>query len=85
MSIAPPTTGRTRTYEVRMYGCQMNVHDSGRLSACSEIHVDYYHRSSLMPSIREDWRGLGRIEKAVISGLLLLAVIFFFLGLAERL
>jgi tRNA-2-methylthio-N6-dimethylallyladenosine synthase len=28
--------GRTRTYEVRTYGCQMNVHDSERLSGSLE-------------------------------------------------
>jgi tRNA-2-methylthio-N6-dimethylallyladenosine synthase len=30
----PPTTGRT--YEVRTYGCQMNVHDSERLTGLLE-------------------------------------------------
>ncbi|MCU1481977.1 MAG: tRNA-2-methylthio-N(6)-dimethylallyladenosine synthase MiaB [Subtercola sp.] len=39
--IAPSTaafdqTGRVRTYEVRTYGCQMNVHDSERLSGSLE-------------------------------------------------
>ncbi|PPF87657.1 tRNA (N6-isopentenyl adenosine(37)-C2)-methylthiotransferase MiaB [Subtercola sp. Z020] len=29
-------TGRVRTYEVRTYGCQMNVHDSERLSGSLE-------------------------------------------------
>ncbi|GAA2103088.1 MULTISPECIES: tRNA (N6-isopentenyl adenosine(37)-C2)-methylthiotransferase MiaB [Brevibacterium] len=29
---APDTAGASRTYEVRTYGCQMNVHDSERLS-----------------------------------------------------
>jgi tRNA-2-methylthio-N6-dimethylallyladenosine synthase len=28
--------GRSRTYEVRTYGCQMNVHDSERLSGSLE-------------------------------------------------
>ncbi|MDF2918949.1 MAG: tRNA ((37)-C2)-methylthiotransferase MiaB, partial [Microbacterium sp.] len=28
--------GRTRTYEVRTFGCQMNVHDSERLSGSLE-------------------------------------------------
>ena len=28
--------GGTRTYEVRTYGCQMNVHDSERLSGLLE-------------------------------------------------
>ncbi len=34
-----PTATRTdevRTYEVRTYGCQMNVHDSERLSGLLE-------------------------------------------------
>ncbi len=30
------TTTQTRTYEVRTYGCQMNVHDSERLSGLME-------------------------------------------------
>ena len=29
-------TGFARTYEVRTYGCQMNVHDSERLSGLLE-------------------------------------------------
>ena len=33
---APPATHRPRTYEVRTYGCQMNVHDSERLSGLLE-------------------------------------------------
>ncbi len=34
---APPTTaGLPRTYQVRTYGCQMNVHDSERLSGLLE-------------------------------------------------
>src|SRR5688572_14350452 len=35
---AVPTTGPTtgRTYEVRTYGCQMNVHDSERLTGLLE-------------------------------------------------
>jgi tRNA-2-methylthio-N6-dimethylallyladenosine synthase len=36
--------GRVKTYEVRTYGCQMNVHDSERLSGLLEsagyVHVD---------------------------------------------
>jgi tRNA-2-methylthio-N6-dimethylallyladenosine synthase len=28
--------GRARTYEVRTFGCQMNVHDSERLSGSLE-------------------------------------------------
>jgi tRNA-2-methylthio-N6-dimethylallyladenosine synthase len=46
MTLAPPatvpsengsaTTSRVRTYEVRTYGCQMNVHDSERLSGSLE-------------------------------------------------
>ncbi len=31
-----PTTGRPRTYEVKTYGCQMNVHDSERLRGLLE-------------------------------------------------
>jgi len=31
-----PEWGTTRTYEVRTYGCQMNVHDSERLSGLLE-------------------------------------------------
>ena len=39
--IAPSTAardaaGRARTYEVRTFGCQMNVHDSERLSGSLE-------------------------------------------------
>ncbi len=33
-------TGRARTYEVRTFGCQMNVHDSERLSGLLE-HAGY--------------------------------------------
>ncbi|MGB0675797.1 MAG: tRNA (N6-isopentenyl adenosine(37)-C2)-methylthiotransferase MiaB, partial [Candidatus Nanopelagicales bacterium] len=33
---APSDTGFARTYEVRTYGCQMNVHDSERLSGLLE-------------------------------------------------
>jgi tRNA-2-methylthio-N6-dimethylallyladenosine synthase len=33
---ATDQTGHTRTYEVRTYGCQMNVHDSERLSGSME-------------------------------------------------
>lgn len=33
---AGPTTGSGRTYEVRTFGCQMNVHDSERLSGLLE-------------------------------------------------
>ena len=29
--------GQARTYEVRTFGCQMNVHDSERLSGSLEI------------------------------------------------
>ena len=32
----PPAAERPRTYEVRTYGCQMNVHDSERLTASLE-------------------------------------------------
>jgi len=32
----PPTARGTRTYEVRTFGCQMNVHDSERLSGSLE-------------------------------------------------
>jgi tRNA-2-methylthio-N6-dimethylallyladenosine synthase len=32
----PTTTAQPRTYEVRTYGCQMNVHDSERLSGLLE-------------------------------------------------
>jgi tRNA-2-methylthio-N6-dimethylallyladenosine synthase len=34
--MATPDTGAARTYEVRTYGCQMNVHDSERLSGLLE-------------------------------------------------
>ena len=33
---ATPTTEQPRTYEVRTHGCQMNVHDSERLSGLLE-------------------------------------------------
>ena len=36
MSVSTPTAIRPRTYEVRTYGCQMNVHDSERLSGSLE-------------------------------------------------
>src|SRR5919199_5175314 len=39
MTTAPPTpaaSGPVRTYEVRTYGCQMNVHDSERISGLLE-------------------------------------------------
>ena len=32
----PPAAERPRTYEVRTYGCQMNVHDSERLTGSLE-------------------------------------------------
>jgi tRNA-2-methylthio-N6-dimethylallyladenosine synthase len=32
MSPSTFTGDRTRTYQVRTYGCQMNVHDSERLT-----------------------------------------------------
>ncbi|GGF40839.1 tRNA (N6-isopentenyl adenosine(37)-C2)-methylthiotransferase MiaB [Subtercola lobariae] len=35
-SAAVDSAGRVRTYEVRTYGCQMNVHDSERLSGSLE-------------------------------------------------
>src|SRR6201746_1614208 len=35
-SAAIESSGRVRTYEVRTYGCQMNVHDSERLSGSLE-------------------------------------------------
>ncbi len=31
-----PTSGATRTYDIRTYGCQMNVHDSERLAGLLE-------------------------------------------------
>src|ERR687892_704780 len=36
MTAAPETLSTPRTYEVRTYGCQMNVHDSERLSGLLE-------------------------------------------------
>ena len=36
MSAVPNTAPETRTYEVRTFGCQMNVHDSERLSGSLE-------------------------------------------------
>jgi tRNA-2-methylthio-N6-dimethylallyladenosine synthase len=36
MSATPEHVARPRTYEVRTYGCQMNVHDSERLSGLLE-------------------------------------------------
>ncbi len=33
---ATPTAAQPRTYEVRTHGCQMNVHDSERLSGLLE-------------------------------------------------
>jgi tRNA-2-methylthio-N6-dimethylallyladenosine synthase len=36
MSATPEHAARPRTYEVRTYGCQMNVHDSERLSGLLE-------------------------------------------------
>ncbi|WP_144206620.1 tRNA (N6-isopentenyl adenosine(37)-C2)-methylthiotransferase MiaB [Mycobacterium tilburgii] len=35
-SLAGPATGSVRTYQVRTYGCQMNVHDSERLAGLLE-------------------------------------------------
>ncbi len=35
-SVSPTRSDRVRTYEVRTYGCQMNVHDSERLSGSLE-------------------------------------------------
>ena len=35
-SAAVAADGRARTYEVRTFGCQMNVHDSERLSGSLE-------------------------------------------------
>src|SRR5262245_43554940 len=35
-SAAVASDGRARTYEVRTFGCQMNVHDSERLSGSLE-------------------------------------------------
>ncbi|MEG0028992.1 MAG: tRNA (N6-isopentenyl adenosine(37)-C2)-methylthiotransferase MiaB, partial [Aurantimicrobium sp.] len=35
-SAAVDETGRQRTYEVRTFGCQMNVHDSERLAGAME-------------------------------------------------
>ncbi|PZU28177.1 MAG: tRNA (N6-isopentenyl adenosine(37)-C2)-methylthiotransferase MiaB, partial [Microbacterium sp.] len=35
-SAAVTADGRPRTYEVRTFGCQMNVHDSERLSGSLE-------------------------------------------------
>src|SRR3954462_6933948 len=34
--MTPETTGAKRTYDVRTYGCQMNVHDSERISGLME-------------------------------------------------
>jgi tRNA-2-methylthio-N6-dimethylallyladenosine synthase len=34
--IEPQASGRPRTYEIRTYGCQMNVHDSERLAGLLE-------------------------------------------------
>src|ERR687897_3264651 len=34
--MTPPVPGAARTYEVRTYGCQMNVHDSERLTGLLE-------------------------------------------------
>lgn len=36
--VTPVGVTRTRTYEVRTFGCQMNVHDSERLSGLLEDH-----------------------------------------------
>ncbi|MDQ1656121.1 MAG: glutamate transport system ATP-binding protein, partial [Cryptosporangiaceae bacterium] len=36
MTTITPATDAARTYEVRTYGCQMNVHDSERLSGLLE-------------------------------------------------
>jgi tRNA-2-methylthio-N6-dimethylallyladenosine synthase len=36
MTLLTPTQARPRTYEVRTFGCQMNVHDSERLSGSLE-------------------------------------------------
>ncbi|MCY4670028.1 MAG: tRNA (N6-isopentenyl adenosine(37)-C2)-methylthiotransferase MiaB, partial [Rhodococcus sp.] len=35
-AVPEPTAKSVRTYEVRTYGCQMNVHDSERLSGLLE-------------------------------------------------
>src|SRR5918994_4467915 len=34
--MTPPVPGAARTYEVRTYGCQMNMHDSERLTGLLE-------------------------------------------------
>ncbi|WP_036338643.1 tRNA (N6-isopentenyl adenosine(37)-C2)-methylthiotransferase MiaB [Mycolicibacterium aromaticivorans] len=39
----PPASGEGRTYQVRTYGCQMNVHDSERLAGLLEAAG--YHRA----------------------------------------
>src|ERR687892_497299 len=36
MTAAPETLSTPRTYEVRTYGCQMNVHDSERIAGLLE-------------------------------------------------
>ena len=37
--MSAPVLERTRTYQVRTFGCQMNVHDSERLSGSLELSL----------------------------------------------
>ena len=48
---AGPSTGSARTYDVRTHGCQMNVHDSERLSGLLET-AGYVDLASLPASER---------------------------------
>ncbi|MCS5499180.1 tRNA (N6-isopentenyl adenosine(37)-C2)-methylthiotransferase MiaB [Cnuibacter physcomitrellae] len=49
-SAALDTEGRARTYEVRTYGCQMNVHDSERLSGSLEA-AGYVRADGVEPDV----------------------------------
>ncbi len=42
-SLSSPVDGSVsgRTYEVRTYGCQMNVHDSEQLSGLSALQIQF--------------------------------------------
>ncbi len=51
LTSAGPSTGSARTYDVRTHGCQMNVHDSERLSGLLET-AGYVDLASLPASER---------------------------------
>ncbi|MGI8433808.1 MAG: tRNA (N6-isopentenyl adenosine(37)-C2)-methylthiotransferase MiaB [Nocardioidaceae bacterium] len=51
MRLRPLTTAEPRTYEVRTYGCQMNVHDSERLSGLLETHGYVRAKTGVTPDV----------------------------------